>query len=135
MQKVFRWSPTTHRRSGIRSYFRTQWWTGLWAALSHLLEGPEALTECYQAWCANSSIIATGSSDSAIEGRHYYRSMRIHKGMFCALVRYRVERLSNNYESLDDNLKDLFRVLFLTKIIWKQFWGKRSLMIFMKASC
>ena len=57
----------------------------------------------YQAWCTNSGIIATGSSDSAIEGKHYYRSMRIHKEMFCALVQNRVEDLTNIYEDLDES--------------------------------
>ena len=65
----------------------------------------------YQAWCTNSNIIATGSSDSVIEGRHYYRSMRIHKEMFCALVQQRVEEITDNYKNLDDNSKELFRLL------------------------
>ena len=45
----------------------------------------------YQTWCTDAGTIAGGSSDAAIEGRHYYRSMRIHKEMFCALVQVRVE--------------------------------------------
>ena len=39
---------------------------------------------------------ATGTSDSAIEGRHYYQSMRIHKEMFCALV----QQSGGNYRQL-----------------------------------
>ena len=31
--------------------------------------------------------------------------------MFCALVQNRVEDLTNNYEDLDESLKDLFCVL------------------------
>ena len=77
----------------------------------------------YQAWFTNSNIIATGPSDSAIEGRQYYRSMRIHNEMFCALVQHRVEEITDNCKNLDENLKGFFGFEnpFLAKNIWKQF--------------
>ena len=56
----------------------------------------------YQAWCTNSKIIATGSSDSAIEGKQYYRSMRIHKEMCCALVQHTAEEITDKYKNLDN---------------------------------
>ena len=37
-------------------------------------------------------MIAKGSADQAIEGRHYYRSMRIIKENFNALVQYSFEK-------------------------------------------
>ena len=39
-------------------------------------------------WFIDSGVIAKGSADQAIEGRHYYRSMRILKESFNALVQY-----------------------------------------------
>ena len=62
-----------------------------------------------QQWCTDSGTVATGSSDAAIEGRHYYRCMRIHKEMFCALVQYRAEtEMGKSYENMDAGLKNLF---------------------------
>ena len=34
--------------------------------------------------------------------------MRIHKEMFCALVQFRVESLTSNYDTMDAKLKELF---------------------------
>ena len=45
----------------------------------------------YQKWVIDAKTIAPGSSDAAIEGRHYYRNMRNNKEMFSALVEYRIE--------------------------------------------
>ena len=61
----------------------------------------------YQTWCVDSRTIAGGSSASAIEGRHYYRSMRIHKEMFCALAQTKVEKLTDNYQRMDVKLKEM----------------------------
>ena len=52
--------------------------------------------------------IAPGSSNAAVEGRHYYRNMTINKEMFCALVQYRVEELTNDYNDMHMELKSLF---------------------------
>ena len=38
----------------------------------------------YQKWVIDAKAIAPGSSDAAVEERHYYRNMRINKEMFCA---------------------------------------------------
>ena len=60
-----------------------------------------------------------GSSDAAVEGRHY-RNMRINKEMFCALVQHRVEELTNDYNDIHIELKSLFWNLksdsYLTKL-------------------
>ena len=62
----------------------------------------------YQKWVIDPKTIAPGLSDAAIEGRHYYRNIRIIKEMFCALVQYRVKELTNDYNDMDMTLKSLF---------------------------
>ena len=52
--------------------------------------------------------IVPGSSDATVEGRQYYRNMRIYKEIFCALAQYRVEELTNGYNDMDMELKLLF---------------------------
>ena len=42
----------------------------------------------FKIWFIDSGVIAKGSIDQAIEGRHYYWSMRILKESFNALVQY-----------------------------------------------
>ena len=46
----------------------------------------------FKSWFVGSGVIAKGSADQAIEGRHYYRSMRILKESFNALVQYSFEK-------------------------------------------
>ena len=58
----------------------------------------------YRDWFVDAGIIAGGSTNQAIEGRHYFRSMRLHKEGFCALVQSRVEDLTCNYKSIDQEL-------------------------------
>ena len=62
----------------------------------------------YQKWVIDATEIANFSSDAAVEGRHYYREMRINKELFCALVQYRVEELTNYYNNMDIEQKSLF---------------------------
>ena len=62
----------------------------------------------YQKWVIDATEIANFSSDAALEGRHYYREMRINKELFCALVQYRVEELTNYYNNMDIEQKSLF---------------------------
>ena len=40
----------------------------------------------YHKWVIDAKAIALGSSDASVEGRHYYRNMKINKEMFCSLV-------------------------------------------------
>ncbi|MAG85789.1 MAG: hypothetical protein CMB97_00010 [Flavobacteriaceae bacterium] len=47
-------------------------------------------------WFIDAGIIASGSIDQALEGRHYYRSMRLHKECFDALVQFRFECLTGS---------------------------------------
>ena len=42
----------------------------------------------FKSWFIESGVIANGSADQEIEGRHYYRSIRILKESFNALVQY-----------------------------------------------
>ena len=62
----------------------------------------------YQKWVIDAKAIALGSPDATVEGRHYYRNMRINKEMFCALVQYRIHELTNYYNDMDMELKSLF---------------------------
>ena len=45
-------------------------------------------------WFTDAGVIASGSVDQALEGRHYFRSMRLHKECFDALVQFRIEDLT-----------------------------------------
>ena len=44
--------------------------------------------------------IAKGSVDAAMQGRHYYRCMSIHKESFAAFVQLRVETITDNMTML-----------------------------------
>ena len=46
----------------------------------------------FKSWFIDSGVIVKGSVDQAIEGRHYYRSMKILKESFNALVQYSFEK-------------------------------------------
>ena len=52
--------------------------------------------------------IVPGSSDATVEGRQYYRDMRINKKTFCVLAQYRVKELTNGYNDKGMVLKLLF---------------------------
>ena len=54
----------------------------------------------YQKRLIHAKTIAPGSSDAAVERRYYYRNMRINKEIFCALVQYRVEELTNCFKDI-----------------------------------
>ena len=67
----------------------------------------------YKEWFIDAGAIASGSADKACEGNHYYRSMRLHKEGFDALVQYRTEQITEKYTKVDTdllkNLKELRR--------------------------
>ena len=46
----------------------------------------------FKSWFIDSGVIVKGSVDQAIEGRHYYQSMKILKESFNALVQYSFEK-------------------------------------------
>ena len=64
----------------------------------HVLRG-------YQKWVIDAKAIALVR---LMQGRHYYRNMRINKEMFCALVQCRIHELTNHYNDMDMELKSLF---------------------------
>ena len=43
-------------------------------------------------WWITSKIIAAGSVDQAMEGRHYFRAVRLHKQSIESLLRYKSEK-------------------------------------------
>ena len=45
--------------------------------------------------CADAGIIAPGSAAQAVEGRHYYRCMRLHKECFNSLVQFHFEKVKD----------------------------------------
>ena len=49
-------------------------------------------------WWMKADVIAQGSADQAMEGRHYHRSIRLHKHAFEALLRYRMKGIPNKGE-------------------------------------
>ena len=54
-------------------------------------------------WWIDAGIIA-GSVDKAIEGRHYHRSVRLHKQSFEALLHFRIKQLASMH-CVDNHLK------------------------------
>ena len=48
---------------------------------------------CIKNWCVDAGVIAPGSAAQAVEGRHYYRCMHVHKECFDALVQFRFEKV------------------------------------------
>jgi hypothetical protein len=54
----------------------------------------------YEEWYSDSGIIAGGSIAHAFQGKHYYRSVRLHKEGFDALAQIRIESITNNYSTL-----------------------------------
>ena len=65
----------------------------------------------YGDWYWDSGIIAEGSASQAIEGRHYYRSMRIHKEGFDALSQYRIEEITSCYKDIEPNFMNKLKQL------------------------
>ena len=65
----------------------------------------------HKQWCIDAKTIADASADQAFEGKHYFRSMLVHKECFDALVQFRIEKLTNNLEIIDsllfENLEQL----------------------------
>ena len=57
----------------------------------------------FKSWFIDSGMVAKGSADQAIEGRHYYGSMRVLKESFNALVQYSFEKTM--LENEERNLK------------------------------
>ena len=55
-------------------------------------------------WCVDAGTIAKCSSEQAFEGRHYYRSIRVHKECLDALVQHRVEKITNDHMDIESNL-------------------------------
>ncbi len=68
----------------------------------------------YKSWWVDAGTIAEGSASRAEEGGHYYRNMRLHKETFCALVQFRVEKITSNYEAIDTQLIEAFQELRLS---------------------
>ena len=68
-------------------------------------------------WWIDSEAIQPGSADKADEGKHYFRSVRLHKQSFEAIVRYRIEKEieldsmsdqhQNSLQSLRENLSSV----------------------------
>ena len=51
-------------------------------------------------------VVAVGSADKAAEGKHYFRSTRLHKQSFEALVHFRIMKILENL-TLDDTFTAL----------------------------
>ena len=58
----------------------------------------------YKAWWIDAGVIASGSADKAAEGKHYYRSMQLHKETFNALIQFRAESLASNVTMINVEL-------------------------------
>ena len=56
-------------------------------------------------WWIDSEAVQPGSADKADEGRHYFRSIRLHKQSFEALVRFRIDK-EIDVNSFSDPMKE-----------------------------
>ena len=56
-------------------------------------------------WWIDSEAIQPGSADKADEGKHYFRSIRLHKQSFESLARFRIEK-EINVELFSDGMKE-----------------------------
>ena len=63
----------------------------------------------YMDWCVDAQTIAGGSAEQAFEGRHYYRSMRVRKECFDAVIQYRIENLTGGLSKLSSTLLEAMR--------------------------
>ena len=54
----------------------------------------------YEDWFVGSDIIAPRSADQGFERRYYFRSMRLHKEAFAAIVQTKAESLAINIDPL-----------------------------------
>eukprot|EP00794_Sanderia_malayensis_P001133 gene1133-489_t len=60
----------------------------------------------FREWWCQSNVIAQGSVDQALEGRHYSRSLRLHKQSFEAFIRFKVSEMVIS-TNLQEKLKTL----------------------------
>ena len=65
----------------------------------------------YGDWFWDSGVIAEGSVPKAIEGKHYYRCMRVHKEGFDALCQYRFDEITGDYKNINPNLLEKLKEL------------------------
>ena len=65
----------------------------------------------YKQWCKDANTIARGSADQAFEGRHYFRSMRVHKECFDALVQFRIDKIYNGLQDIEEGLLEKIKLL------------------------
>ena len=63
-------------------------------------------------WWIDAGIIAEGSVDKAMDGRHYHCSVRLHKQSFEALLYFRIKQLTMVH-ILDNDLKESVAALRL----------------------
>ena len=71
----------------------------------------------FQDWWVHSGVIADGSVSQAIEGRHYARSVRLHKQSFCALLRWKI---LNSKPTDDDLIENIGNCLWLQHLSIKK---------------
>ena len=58
-------------------------------------------------WFVHVEVIAEGLSTAAIEGRHYYRNMRLLKESFNSLIQFRTKDALESMQELCDALRQL----------------------------
>eukprot|EP00795_Rhopilema_esculentum_P014823 gene14823-5939_t len=62
-------------------------------------------------WFTDAGVIASGSVDQALEGRHYFHSMQLLKECFDALGQFRIEDLTGTYSNTDVELLSALKML------------------------
>ena len=61
----------------------------------------------YQNWLGNADTLAFGSVGASFKGHHCVRNMRINKEIFSALVQFRAENITNDYQDLAHEQREL----------------------------
>ena len=98
----------TYNMEAQRSLFKNDSYYGRFSSTSCFSENS---FQTLRDWFVDYGIITAGSASQAFEGRHYCRSMRLHKERFHALVQRRVGDITNKFElmhlDLLSNLSEL----------------------------
>ena len=89
-----------------RSLFKNNSYYGQFSSIACFSESSFQTLQLFslQDWLVDFGTITTESVNQALEGRHYCRSIRLHKEGFHALVQRNVEDITNKFKLLHPNL-------------------------------
>ena len=54
----------------------------------------------YHKWLPTAEVVAARCTETSVDGKHYYRNMRINKQLLCTLVQHKLETLTRKYQKI-----------------------------------